>query len=520
MPNGVDTRRAVLLARIDRLTEDLKRIKALVSEKAIKEYRTPIYGKFHRTINPQLEELEKLKKRVPKGALGKAQSIALWEEYTAIAQEVQQISDQCLDYLGGIAVRQMGLDGGTCDLAEHLVKHYVEKTGRDWASVMIVGRERLFDTVAEITQIIRVRFPEWDISSLPFTAQQFGQLLTTGTAISGLSSFIEEEPKRISLLVDKPELAVDDLLEPDVEDEEARRAELDELIAAAKEKAEEKRRQELQHEIAAAEEEADEERLEELQQQITAAQDKAEQNLLESLLAADLRALRQAYQSGQASAADLDAFRQQQAFHLRRLFADAFATFFLGPAYLYAHLFLRVVPIEVEQSLPHKPCRARRVAFMWKTLKRMNEAEKADPFQPGRYSDVLNRVESMWQDTVQIVSPTCTLDSAFGVPYDHWFSVMYGKLRATLIDGVFTGEQWTYSKELGDKLLEHKLPDLKPDTSLPVILNAAWHCRIQNPDRLPDIERNARKLYMNVIAKPAPTPTVGMGQAPTVSQMQ
>jgi hypothetical protein len=449
----------VLLAQIEALSQSLGRITELLTDPAIdKMYSRPIYGKFYRAINPQGKNLEDLKEKLDADGTSLADA---WQQYTVIKAEAQKISDQCLDYLGGIVVRKMELDDHTCDLAEELVKYYVERTGRDWASVMIVGQERLFDTVAQITQIIRIRFPEWDISSLPFTAQEFGQLLTTGDTIDGLNDLFLLEKRRIRRLIEMAPLDIEDLLEPDVEDKDQRLAELQEQIEA--------------------------------------------QEGAENLLAPDIKAMRQRFQAGRADDLELERYCEQQSSHLRRLFADAFATYFLGPAYIDAQLYLRLNPMHLGRDLPHKPSRERRMAFMLGTLREMNQVHKTSVHDPGPYAGELNRLQALWQETVKPIvdpDPLAATDTRFGKPYDDWFAPVYARLNIHYSRVGFTAEQWKQAQDLGDQLLDE--PKGGSGMTLPVILNATWYCRVKHPDRLDDIEKKARGLYQQ-ICRPQPT---------------
>ncbi|MBN1262086.1 MAG: hypothetical protein JXB35_15515, partial [Anaerolineae bacterium] len=355
-----------------------------------------------------------------------------WQTFAGVREDGYRVFAQCLDFLGGIAVRRMGLDGGICGLAEHLVGNFSADTGASWSSVMILGEERLFDKVTKITQIIRMRFPEWDIWSLPFTAHEFGQLVASGDYVGGLREYFIDEKRRIRRLVE------------------------DAGVTAA--------------ELAAA--------------------------------APDIAAMRRQFLDHGDGVAVED-FLEQQQVYLRSLFADVFATYFLGPAYIYSRIFLRLVPTTAYSERVYTPPMARRIAMMLATLQRMSQAEKRDEFAPGPYDGEIRRFETLWEQTVKPVNATFQLKFSFGEPYDSWFEGMYSRLRTEHGLVGFKAHHWEKAEDLGKQLLD--TPQVAPDVQMiPIILNAAWYCRIRHPNRLGDIERRTHELLNRAIAEPAP----------------
>ncbi len=412
----------VLLAQIDALAENLRRGENLLKSESIeREYRMPIYGKFARAISPLMRRLEQLRKTAVKDSLTPDELASAWHDFAEARGEGQRVFAQCLDFLGGIAVRRMGLESGICGVAEQLVSDFAFATGVSWSSVMILGEERLFDNVAQITQIIRMRFPEWDIWSLPFTAHEFGELVASGESVRGLREFLVDEERRIRRLIEDAQL---------------------------------------------------------------------QQSELQSVAPAIL-ALRSEY-VGTSGAPAVDQFLEQQRNHLRGLFADIFATYFLGPAYVYARLFLRLVPTTACSDELYSPSEARRVAVMLGALQQMSKAEKHDPFAPGAYDGEVRRFEMLWEETVKSVSTGFQGGFVFGAPYDGWFAQLFNLLRTEHSLVGFKAADWEKAQALSNGLLQFQ--PLPPGLSLPVILNAAWHCRARHPDRVDDIEKRARAL--------------------------
>jgi hypothetical protein len=137
------------------------------------------------------------------------------------------------------------------------------------------------------------------------------------------------------------------------------------------------------------------------------------------------------------------------------------------------------------------------MAVMLGTLQRMNKAGQVDQYAPGPYESEINRIKALWKGAMEPIHPEQSEDFSFGKPYDDWYEEMYEKLHMTYRDEVFKREDWKEAQSLAEELLEK---DSLQASSLPVILNAAWICRIRNPDRLGDIEKKARELYEQVVS--------------------
>lgn len=438
----MDNPASVLVAQIDALMENLRRGEGVLKNESIeREYRQPIYGKFARAISPLMRRLEQLRKTVTKNTLTADELADAWQSFAEANFEGQRVFAQCLDFLGGIAVRRMGLEGGICGVAERLVSAFAFDTGVSWSSVMILGEERLFDNVAQITQIIRLRFPEWDIWSLPFTAHEFGQLVANGESVRGLREFLVDEERRLRRLLEDVQLQQSEL----------------QAVAPA------------------------------------------------------ILALRSDC-VGTHGSPRVEQFLAQQRNHLHSLFADIFATYFLGPAYIYARLFLRLRPTLAfnDESDSSSPVEARRIAVMVSTLRQMSEAGKRDTYTPGPYDGELRRFETLWESAVKPVVRGYQSGFKFGAPYDSWFEQMYNLLRTEHGLVGFKAQDWEKAEALSNGLLQFQ--PAPPDLTAPIILNAAWHCRVRNPERVEDIGKRAWQLLAESEAS-APVPGPGRQQA-------
>jgi hypothetical protein len=310
-----------------------------------------------------------------------------------------------MDFLGGIAIREMELERGMCQIAEHLVRDTYSTSGLTWSSVLIVGEERLYQEIAQTTQFIRLRFPELNIWSLPFTAHEFGMLLASTDQVRGIQELFATEISRINRLIDP------------------KKCKQDELAGVAS-------------------------------------------SLLE---------LRRKHYTPQHRSQMLERQRMQ----LKIIFADMFATYFLGPAYVYARLFLRLEPNSYDQEKDYEPSFLRRFAVMYATLLKMNDREKSASKKFGPYEDVLTILKERWDNTIRSVNPMYDGVLAIPKPFNDWFASLWEPFNTAYSLSGFQKEDWKLASELGESLNQFlKVGEeviLPESVKLPVILNAAWY---------------------------------------------
>lgn len=99
-----------------------------------------------------------------------------WNLYSSKAHpDSEAVVAEYLDFLGGLAMRDTGYDGGICRLADQLIRSCGRLPGGFiWGSLTIpTQREAWTETLA---RIIRLGFPEWTIWALPLTAHEFGHV--------------------------------------------------------------------------------------------------------------------------------------------------------------------------------------------------------------------------------------------------------------------------------------------------------------------------------------------------------
>ncbi len=94
---------------------------------------------------------------------------------TTFAQD-RPIFAEYVDFLRGVALRDMGLDAGICQVADELVRRFRLVPNTNWESFTILARDEAVDKT--LASIIRLPFPEWTVWALPLVAHEFGHMVS------------------------------------------------------------------------------------------------------------------------------------------------------------------------------------------------------------------------------------------------------------------------------------------------------------------------------------------------------
>jgi hypothetical protein len=120
-----------------------------------------------------------------------------WADYrSTLDAKGTKLFTEYVDLLGGLALRQTGLDDGICAMADELIRGRGQIGTFNWNSLTIPAqREALEETVA---QIVRLGFPEWTIWALPLAAHEFGHVVARRD--ERFRMIIERDPDRDQLV--------------------------------------------------------------------------------------------------------------------------------------------------------------------------------------------------------------------------------------------------------------------------------------------------------------------------------
>jgi hypothetical protein len=418
-------------------------------------FGTDAAGNMHSRLNRWSQEVAELLFDI-EDDLKNDRLAAGWEKYTQLCRDhLARLSNELLAVIGGMYLMRNDLDSmsgpGSRPLsfsaaASQLLADLAKRADRLTSSILIVGEERPAPTDADI---IRLRFPAVDIWSLPFTAHEYGFLV----AHKDPPPVFREMSRTVSLMVD-PTQHRDGVPPPEAA------CYLPEV-------------QQFWDRFYEAHQEATLE---------TAQLDDEDQHLV-----ARLAELQQA--------------------HLCRLFADAFATFFVGPAWVHALLHLRFRPDEtLYEPIAIMPSFTSRFVFALETLRWMHEDSplyrridfgSAGPF--GRECVRGAGLDYQWLMAVQGAGCKDAYAEVAEI-YQPWLKEIHRALE--LSDPTWPGrvpvtqtyERWRAARDLEQKLTRQSLV-VKERPHPWAVLNAAWSVRAWGePDVLNIVERNSIRL--------------------------
>jgi hypothetical protein len=165
-------------------------------------------------------------------------------------------------------------------------------------------------------------------------------------------------------------------------------------------------------------------------------------------------------------------------------FADAFATFALGPAYARTCIYVRFNPAlaDVESDDEH-PSFSRRAYLILKILERMNGASD---FAPARESS-----RAWWQQATEGAGKT---EIKSNTELDGIARDMVRFLRECALDVEYS--RWPYAQALSGRMLEDKPASdvIEARDSIADVLNASWILRISRNPAWPS-DRISRRAF-------------------------
>jgi hypothetical protein len=100
-----------------------------------------------------------------------------WQKYNQILDTSRDIFQECLDFLGGLALRYRELDDRILELADELIEDCKRNQPYRFKPPMWVGPTSQEILRMTFGRIIRVRFPEWSIWTLPYVAHEYGHVV-------------------------------------------------------------------------------------------------------------------------------------------------------------------------------------------------------------------------------------------------------------------------------------------------------------------------------------------------------
>jgi hypothetical protein len=485
VPQPLET--VVLWSVYDSLQQELTRISNLIEKKSLpskdekhadgayervsflEDYLDKVSDHFTSRIRTARNDLSTIRKKIRAGQ--SADLAEAWNLCVKLRSEtVTPLSSELLALIGGAFLQATRLDsvretpddeGQTTaehglsfsDLSRDLVKALAEHSQLGSKPVLIVGEEYLGAGEAEL---IRLRFPACDIWSLPLAAHEYGYLAATKESWAPPA------------------------------------------FGALRKQVREQVRPTFYEECGSFPGEDGACFIEEIRREWELYQHQE-------------RDTRKSY--CEERNARFAALEDQQEHYLCHLFADAFATFYVGPAYVHALLNLRFVPERLAPSSPYIPPFTHRFVFALQTLRWMQQSivdeglldskHEDFPFQTTlpKPSSTSAGLYELWQKALTSAGQPDTYKQTL-----HNYSSWYDKIKSYFVEQpehlAKTYASWCSAVVLREHLLKDSMVIPATDFIAPVtpakkwtVLNAAWSARWLYPDKIDTITANVQRLF-------------------------
>jgi hypothetical protein len=127
--------------------------------------------KIHDEATAQHDAIKTLIQQVTEGSCDEEQA---WSQYTTIQADSEQIFRECLELLGGLALRDRTNEEHLCKFADEFIKELARAVGRLSRFTIPVLDQSLSST---LRRVATVRFPEWHMWTLPLVAYEYAEAL-------------------------------------------------------------------------------------------------------------------------------------------------------------------------------------------------------------------------------------------------------------------------------------------------------------------------------------------------------
>jgi hypothetical protein len=164
----------VLAGRLDAAHADLNAAKAMLADMCV-ELDDPALGTVRKLLEQELHDRESELADF-ESELASTPSQKSWKGLESIRLDRQRTFQECLAMLGGLSIRAEGQDRDLCRIADVLQAEIVARLP---TKVSIAGATILDSAISyhRTSQMVRIRFPDFSVWSLPAVAHELGHAL-------------------------------------------------------------------------------------------------------------------------------------------------------------------------------------------------------------------------------------------------------------------------------------------------------------------------------------------------------
>ena len=162
---------SLLAARIEYLREEVGRAEHIFSNAGIDpQLRHRVEIPFEKLFEDQRRQLDAIRLD-PSDKQSFAECL---KKFESIRQACTPLFRECLALVQGALSRAAGLDDGLCVIADHLLDDLSRLVNIHWGRFTILAEG---ESYVDMAQVIRLRFPGFNIWNLPLVAHEFGHFV-------------------------------------------------------------------------------------------------------------------------------------------------------------------------------------------------------------------------------------------------------------------------------------------------------------------------------------------------------
>jgi len=159
------------MTQIEMLQDNLRR-----AEKALNHPKIDpdLSGRVRPPLSIELQEKEADLKQLRQEVEDSQPLDICWDSFRTVRQGCEIIFRECLDFAQGALVRGAGLDDGLCRVADALLTYLGLRANITWNRFTMLAEGEFF---ADLAQVVRLRFPDLSVWTLPIAAHEFGHFV-------------------------------------------------------------------------------------------------------------------------------------------------------------------------------------------------------------------------------------------------------------------------------------------------------------------------------------------------------
>jgi hypothetical protein len=153
------------------------------------ELLTRVRGRFDNQLEGSRDKCRGLRQRIEQGASVEAG----WSELEILQREISDLLGECLAFVEGALARRSGFDGGICKLADSMLDALSRKADIGWQRFTLVAAGEFYST---LSGIVRLRFTDTDIWSLPVCVHEFGHFAASTQQFAEFGAIAAREKQK------------------------------------------------------------------------------------------------------------------------------------------------------------------------------------------------------------------------------------------------------------------------------------------------------------------------------------